>query len=58
MGDLGVSIRTEHELHQRRKGRNVGVGLMLAAFVILVLALTFVKITGGDFEMPRLEEQQ
>ena len=53
-----MSIRAEHELHQRRKGRNVGVGLMLGAFVVLVLALTFVKITGGDFEMPRIEEQQ
>lgn len=53
-----MSIRAEHELHQRRKGRNVGVGLLLGAFVILVLALTFVKITSGDFEMPRAEEQQ
>lgn len=58
MGDLGMSIRAEHEIHQRRKGRNVGVGLMLAGFVVLVLALTFVKITGGDFEMPRIEEGQ
>ena len=53
-----MSIRAEHEIHQRRKGRNVGVGLMLGAFVILVLALTFTKITGGDFELPRIEEQQ
>lgn len=53
-----MSIRAEHEIHQRRKGRNVGVGLMLAAFVVLVLALTFVKITSGDFELPRIEEQQ
>ncbi len=53
-----MSIRAEHEIHQRRKGRNIGVGLMLAAFVVLVLALTFVKITGGDFELPRIEEQQ
>lgn len=53
-----MSIRAEHEIHRRRKGRNVGVGLMLAAFVVLVLALTFVKITGGDFELPRIEEQQ
>lgn len=53
-----MSIRAEHEIHQRRKGRNIGVGLMLAAFVVLVLALTFVKITGGDFDLPRIEEQQ
>ena len=53
-----MTIRAEHEIHQRRKGRNVGVGLMLAAFVVLVLALTFVKITGGEFELPRVEESQ
>ena len=53
-----MNIRTEHELHRRRKGRNIGVGLLLGGFVILVLALTFVKITGGDFELPRVEEQQ
>lgn len=53
-----MSIRAEHEIHQRRKGRNVGVGLMLAGFVVLVLALTFVKVTDGDFELPRIEEQQ
>lgn len=58
MGHLGMSMKVEHEIHQRRKGRNVGVGLMLAGFVVLVLALTFVKITGGDFEMPRIEEGQ
>ena len=50
-----MSIKAEHEIHQRRKGRNVGVGLMLAGFVVLVLALTFVKITSGDFEFPRVE---
>ena len=51
-----MSMRAEHEIHQRRKGRNVGVGLMLAGFVVLVLALTFVKITSGDFELPRVED--
>ncbi|MBD3663823.1 cytochrome C oxidase assembly protein [Sulfitobacter aestuariivivens] len=44
-----MSIRAEHELHGRRKGRNIGVGLMLAGFVVLVMALTFVKITQIDF---------
>ena len=53
-----MSIKAEHEVHRRRKGRNVGVGLMLAGFVVLVLALTYVKITGGAFEMPRIEETQ
>lgn len=53
-----MTIRAEHEIHQRRKGRNFGVGLMLAAFVVLIMALTFVKITSGDFELPRIEETE
>ena len=51
-----MAIKAEHELHTRRKGRNVGVGLMLAGFVVLVLALTFTKVTNGDFEMPSASE--
>jgi len=58
MGYLDMSLRAEHELHRRRKGRNVGVGLMLGAFVLLVLALTVAKVTSGDFELPRIEEGQ
>lgn len=48
-----MALNQEHELHQRRKGRNVGVGLLLVAFIALVFALTFVKVTRGDFELPR-----
>ena len=44
-----MSLKAEHEIHNRRKGRNVGVGLMLGAFVLLVRVLTFVKITNIDF---------
>jgi len=44
-----MSIRVEHELHTRRRGRTLGIGLMLGAFVLLVMALTFVKITNIDF---------
>lgn len=44
-----MSIRAEHEIHSRRKGRNVGVGMMLGGFVVLVMVLTFVKITQIDF---------
>ncbi|MFK7746152.1 MAG: cytochrome C oxidase assembly protein [Roseobacter sp.] len=51
-----MAIRAEHEIHTRRKGRNVGVGLMLAGFVVLVLALTFTKVTSGDFELPKASE--
>ncbi len=44
-----MGIRAEHEIHGRRKGRNMGVGLMLGGFVVLVMLLTFVKITETDF---------
>ncbi|MEL6564324.1 MAG: cytochrome C oxidase assembly protein [Pseudomonadota bacterium] len=53
-----MSLRAEHELHRRRKGRNVGVGLLLGGFVVLILALTVAKVTSGDFELPRIEEGQ
>ncbi|WP_194245506.1 hypothetical protein [Tabrizicola fusiformis] len=41
-------FRAEHEIHRRRFGRNLGLGLVLAAFVVLVFALTVVKVTRGD----------
>lgn len=41
-------IKATHELHERRKSRNIGVGLTLLAFIALVFALTVVKVTRGD----------
>lgn len=43
-----MSFRPEHELHKRRFSRNLGVGLTLGAFVLLVFALTVVKVKRGD----------
>lgn len=43
-----MSFRPEHEIHRRRLGRNIGVGLLLAAFVALMFALSIVKVTQGD----------
>ncbi|SFQ95106.1 hypothetical protein [Poseidonocella sedimentorum] len=43
-----MAIRVGHELHKRRKGRNIGVGLVLVAFVVIVFGLTVVKVTNGD----------
>lgn len=44
-----MAIRVEHELHTRRKGRNAGVGLILAALVAMVFGLTVVKVLNlGD----------
>ncbi|KMW59540.1 hypothetical protein AIOL_004522 [Candidatus Rhodobacter oscarellae] len=47
-----MAIRAEHEIHGRRKSRNVGVGLALLGFVALMFALSVVKITslGGAIE--------
>lgn len=43
-----MAFRPQHELHARRFGRNVGVAVLLAGFVMLVFALTVVKVTRGD----------
>ncbi len=51
-----MSFRKEHELHQRRSGRNIGVGLTLAAFIAIVFGLTVAKVTRGDYEPPRSVE--
>lgn len=42
-----MSITREHEIHRRRFGRNLGVALTLAAFIVLVFALTIAKVSGG-----------
>jgi len=42
-----MAIAREHELHRRRLGRNLGVGLTLVAFIVLVFALTIAKVSGG-----------
>lgn len=39
-----MAIQVEHEIHTRRRGRNVGVGLLLAAFIAIVFGLTVVKV--------------
>lgn len=36
-----------HELYARRRSRNRGVGLVLAAFVLLTFAVTIVKLSEG-----------
>ncbi len=43
-----MSFPPQHEMHQRRFSRNLGLGLVLAAFVVLVFALSVVKVTRGD----------
>jgi hypothetical protein len=41
-------FRPPHEMHVRRFGRNLGVGLALAGLIGIVFALTVVKVTRGD----------
>lgn len=42
-----MGIRAEHELHRRRSGRNLGLGIVLVLFVTLVFALSIVKVQQG-----------
>ena len=43
-----MAIHRDHELHLRRFGRNIGLGAMLAAFVVLIFWLTIVKVSRQD----------
>lgn len=43
-----MAIHRDHELHGRRWGRNLGLGLVLGAFVVLVFGLTIVKVSRQD----------
>lgn len=38
-----MALKVEHELHRRRRGRNLGVGLFLAGLIAIVFGLTVVK---------------
>lgn len=43
-----MAITKLHDMHTRRKSRNVGLGLVLAAFVVMILGLTVVKVKTVD----------
>lgn len=45
-----MSFHNEHELHKRRFGRNLGVALVLASFIVIVFGLTVVKVTNSGNE--------
>lgn len=40
-----MPIAREHEIHRRRLGRNLGVGLCLAVLVAVLFAMSAVKVT-------------
>ena len=37
-------IRAEHELHDRRRSRNMGVLAVLLSFIAIIFGLTVVKV--------------
>ena len=41
-----MNFPKEHEVHKGRKGLNLGLGLVLVAFVAIVFGLTVVKVSG------------
>ena len=46
-----MALNRQHEIHSRRFGRNLGLGLTLAAFIAIIFGLTVVKIGRGDYQM-------
>lgn len=46
-----MAIEPLHELHGRRRGRNVGVMVALLAFVALIFAVSIVKL-GANVKNP------
>jgi hypothetical protein len=38
---------TSHEIYGRRRSRNIGLGLTLGGFVLLVFVVTMVKLDAG-----------
>ena len=48
-------IRVEHEMHARRRGRNIGVGLVLVTLVGIVFGLTVVKVQSLDGNLGQSE---
>jgi hypothetical protein len=39
-----MAFQVEHEIHERRKGRNYGVGIILLSFIVIIFGLTVVKV--------------
>lgn len=52
-GVLMTAFREPHELHKRRASRNIGLGLVLGTFVVVVFSVTVVKMSQPQAEDPR-----
>jgi hypothetical protein len=44
-----MSFHEPHEMHKRRFGRNLGVGLTLGAFILIVFGLTIAKVSRQEY---------
>ncbi len=53
-----MGLAKEHELHNRRRGRNLGVGLALVGLVALFFGLTVVKVKVLDPQIAAREASQ
>ena len=42
--DVTPELKVEHEMHHRRAGRNWGVFAALAAMIVLIFAVSLVKL--------------
>ncbi len=51
-----MGLAREHELHKRRLGRNIGLGLVLGGVVALIFGLTIAKTQSEGFALPPTEE--
>ena len=50
-----MGLAHEHELHQRRRRRNALLGATLLGFVLLVFAITMVKLKDGRSALDALD---
>jgi len=51
-----MTLSRQHEVHKRRFSRNLGLGLVLAAFVALIFGLTVAKVSDDEFQLIQIEE--
>ncbi len=47
-----MSLSKQHDMHKRRFSRNLGLGLVLMAFVALIFGLTIAKTQQDGFAVP------
>ncbi len=53
-----MALSRQHDMHKRRFSRNLGLGVVLAGFVVLVFLLTVAKVTDDGFEMQSQQTQE